>query len=179
MKHRKGQMPASVRASAAALALGLTVAAGSGPALAQSVQLLGDHNAWSAYTTSQSSGKICFIMSEPTSTDPIPDGYGDAHFYITHRPDEGVRNEINLISGYVFASDSNATVTVGGQNFPLFTSGDSAWLEDPAQTNALAAAIRAGATMVIEGTSENGTAIRQTFSLSGATAASGEIDGAC
>lgn len=158
------------------LALSLVLAT---PAAAQSVRILGDHNAWSAYATTESAGKICFVLSKPTSTDPLPDGYSEAFFYITHRPSEGVRSEVNIVAGYEFAPDSAATLSVGGQSFPLFTAGDAAWLADPSQAAAATQAIRAGSTMVIEGTSLRGIKVRQSFSLSGATAASRAIDAEC
>lgn len=159
-------------------ALALTVAL-TAPAFGQSVRILGDHNRWSAYATTESAGRICFALSIPTSVEPRPDGYTEAHFYITHRPAEGVRTEVNLVAGYNFAPDTPAVLSVGGQSFSLFTRGDAAWLADPSQTDEAVRAIRAGSTMTIEGTSDRGIKIRQVFSLSGATAASRSIDAAC
>lgn len=149
------------------------------PATAQSVRVLGEHNAWSAYATTESEGQICFVLSRPSSTEPSAGASGDAYFYITHRPAESIRSEINLVAGYQFAPDSTATLSVGGQSFDLFTQDDAAWLADPSQSGAAVQAIRAGSTMVIEGTNAAGQTVRQTFSLSGATAATGDIDGAC
>ncbi len=150
-----------------------------GVATAQSVRILGDHNAWSAYATTETAGKICFALSRPTATDPRPEGYTEAYFYITHRPSEGVRTEINLVSGYEFAPQSQAVLTVGSQSFALYTQGDAAWLAEPGQSDTVAQAIRAGSTMAIEGTSLRGVKVRQTFSLSGATAASRSMDTEC
>lgn len=149
------------------------------PAAAQSVRILGEHNAWSAYATTESEGRICFVLARPTSTEPGSAGSGDAYFYITHRPAQNIRSEINLVAGYEFAPDSTATLSVGGQSFALFTQNDAAWLAEPGQSGAAVQAIRAGSTMVVEGTSLAGQTVRQTFSLSGATAATGDIDGAC
>lgn len=149
------------------------------PAFGQSVRILGDHNQWSAYATTESAGRICFAMTTPTAVEPRPEGYGEGHFYITHRPAEGVRTEINIVAGYNFAPDTQATLSVGGQAFPLFTRGDAAWLADPGQSAAAAQAIRAGSSMTVEGTSERGVRVRQVFSLSGATAASRAIDSGC
>ena len=42
------------------------------PALGQSVRILGEHNAWSAYATTESAGQICFVLSRPTATEPTP-----------------------------------------------------------------------------------------------------------
>lgn len=161
-------------AIAAAIAAGLAV-----PASGQSVRILGDHNQWSAYATTESVGRVCFAMTSPTAVEPRPEGYSEGHFYITHRPSEGVRTEINIVAGYNFAPDTPATLSVGGQSFALFTRGDAAWLADPTQSGAAAQAIRAGSTMSVEGTSDRGVRVRQVFSLSGATAASRSIDTGC
>lgn len=165
-------------ASLAAIAM-ITAGLIAMPATAQSVRVLGEHNAWSAYATTESEDRICFVLSRPTSTEPTPSGFADAYFYITHRPSQAIRSEINLVAGYEFAAESVATLSVGGQSFDLFTQGDAAWLADPSQAGAAVGAIRAGSSMVIEGTALSGETVRQTFSLSGATAATGDIDGAC
>lgn len=148
-------------------------------AQAQSVRVLGDHNAWSGYATTESAGRICFILSKPTATQPEPEGFTEGYFYLTHRPAAGVRGEINLVAGYDFAPDSQAVMRIGGQEFAMFTQADAAWLADPAQSEAAGAAIRAGSTMTIEGTSLRGIKVTQTFSLSGATAATRAIDAEC
>lgn len=149
------------------------------PALAQSVRLIGDFRDWSAYATSEGAGALCFALSKPQDINPIPDGYTEAYLYLTNRPAESISNEFNLVAGFTFAPDSPATVTVSGQSFDLFTESDAAWLLDPAQNDNLAGAIRAGSTLVIEGTSDKGIKIVQTFSLSGATAASRAIESDC
>ncbi len=160
------------------LAFGLIAASSSG-IFAQSVRLLGDFRDWSAYATSDSAGKICFVLSKPVATEPEPDGYGQAYLYLTHRPAERLRNELNLIAGYSFSPDSEAQLQVGGESYTLFTSDDAAWLLDTDIAQDVAGAMRAGTTMVIEGTNERGIKIRQTFSLSGVTAASRAIDAEC
>mgnify|MGYP007051647167 CR=1 FL=1 len=149
------------------------------PAWAQQVRLLGDFNAWSAYAASEGGGTICFALTEPTETAPAPEGAGQGYLYLTHRPGEGVRNEVNLVAGFDLAPDSTATATVGGSSFTLFTQGDAAWLDDPGQSESLASAIRAGSTLTIEATSAAGIRVTQRFSLSGATAASQAIGNEC
>lgn len=150
-----------------------------GPSWAQSVQVIGDYNDWSAYSASGGSGRMCFVMAKPTSVDPTPDGYTQAYLYLTHRPADNVRNEFNFVAGYTFAQDDTATATIGSQVFELFTKDDAAWLKDPSQGNNIAGLMRAGSTIVVEGTSDKGIKVTATFSLSGVTAASRAIDGAC
>jgi hypothetical protein len=148
-------------------------------ATAQQVRLIGDFRDWSAYSALDGVGNICFALAKPVEVVPQPDGFTAAYIYLTHRPAESVSNEINLVAGFAFAPDTPATLTVSGETFDLFTESDAAWLLDPARADGLASAMRAGTTLVMEGTSDKGIKIRETFSLSGATAASRAIDGEC
>jgi hypothetical protein len=147
------------------------------PATAQSVQALGDFREWAAYSASDGAGQVCFALSKPKEVSPPVDGYTQAYLYLTNRPTEGVANEINLVAGFNFAPDQPATLTIGGTAFELFTQKDAAWLLDASQADNLAGAMRAGSTLTIEGTTEKGILVTQTYSLSGATAASRAIGG--
>jgi hypothetical protein len=164
---------------AAPLVFGLALACFASPALAQSVQEIGTFKDWAAYSASEGAGAVCFAMSKPSGVDPSPDGYTQAYLYLTHRPAENVSNELNLVAGFDFAPDQPATLTVGGKSFDLFTQKDSAWLLDASQTDNLAGAMRAGQSVVIQGTTDKGILVAETFSLSGATAASKAIDSGC
>jgi hypothetical protein len=148
-------------------------------AQAQSVQLLGQYRDWSAYSASEGTGALCFAMAKPTAVEPVPDGYSDAYLYLTHRPSESVSNEINLVAGFEFAPDQPAVLKVGDKSFDLFTQKDAAWLLDASQSDDLAGVMRAGTSLIIEGTNVGGVMVSETFSLSGATAASRAIDGGC
>jgi hypothetical protein len=167
------------RIAAAAAGFALAALAFVPAALGQSVKQIGDFNAWSAYSAAGAAGTVCFAMTKPTDVEPAPDGYTQAYLYLSTRPAENVSNEMNLIAGYAFAPDSTATATVGGQDFELFTEKDSAWLTDETLGGDLAGAIRAGSSIVIEGTSDKGIRVTETFSLSGATAASHAIQDGC
>jgi len=158
---------------------GLFAATGTMGAQAQSVQVLGDYSAWSAYTASDNSGRICFVTTEATDVSPTPEGFEEARVYLTHRVAEGTRNEFNVIAGYEFAPDSTAQATIGGQTYELYTQGDAAWLQDPSLAETFAGNVRGGVTLEITGTSAQGQQITQSYSLSGATASSRAMDGAC
>lgn len=157
----------------------LVLALSTQAATADTVRLLGDFRDWSAYASTDAASAVCFSLTKPTTVEPEPNGYTQAHLYVTNRPGEKIVNEFNLVAGYTFAPDSTATVSVGGQSFTLFTQNDAAWLDDAAQSANLASAIRAGSSLVVEGTSAAGIKVKQTFSLSGATAASQAIGAGC
>lgn len=167
-----------IRISALPLA-SLLILAALVPAQAQSARVLGDFRDWSSYAADDGSGTVCFAMTKPKTTEPTPDGYGQAYLYITNRPGEDVVNEFNVVAGYTFQTGSTATASIGGQDFALFTQNDAAWLDDSAQAANLAAAIRAGSSISITGTSATGSRIVQSYSLSGATAAQQAIGAEC
>lgn len=157
----------------------LAVATLTTTANAQQVRLLNESRAWSSYGATDAAGPVCFAMTKPQSVTPEPDGYTQAYLYITNRPAENVASEFNVVAGFAFQPDSVATVSVGGQSFNLFTQNDAAWLDDAAQSAALASAIRAGSTLTVEGTTAAGIKVTQTYSLAGATAAQQSIEGDC
>ena len=143
------------------------------------MQLLGTYKDWSAYSASEGAGAICFAMSKASAVTPQPDGYTQAYLYLTHRPAENVSNEINVVAGFDFAPDQPATLSVDGKSFDLFTQKDAAWLLDTKQNDTLAGALRAGTGVLVQGTTDKGINVSETFSLTGATAASHAIDTGC
>ncbi len=167
-----------IRIPALSLALLSTLAA-IVPAWAQSARVLGDFRDWSSYAADDGSGTVCFAMTRPKTTEPTPEGYGQAYLYVTNRPGEDVVNEFNVVAGYTFQTGSMAVASVGGQDFALFTQNDAAWLDDSTQSANLAAAIRAGSTVTITGTTAAGMEVVQSYSLSGATAAQQAIGAEC
>jgi hypothetical protein len=160
------------------VAAGATLLAGP-PALAQEPRPLGEFQDWAAYTYESDSGAVCYIVSQPTDWEPKNVNRGPIFFLVTHRPSERVRNEVNTIIGYPFREDSTATVTIGDAKFELFTSGDGAWADTAERDRQIVEAMKAGASMRLQGTSWRGTSTTDRYSLSGVTAAMQKIDEEC
>jgi hypothetical protein len=104
---------------------------------------------------------------------------GDVFLYVTFRPDEGVRNEISVVSGYPYREGSRATVEIGSESFSLITKEDGAWIENVAEEERLIQAMRAGSTMVVRGTSQRGTDTVDRYSLLGISAALDRVAREC
>jgi len=68
---------------------------------------------------------------------------------------------------------------VGGRTFNLFTEGESAWTGSPSDDEAMIAALRGGSSAVVTGRSARGTTTKDTFSLSGITAATNSARERC
>ncbi|WP_439332084.1 invasion associated locus B family protein [Paracoccus salsus] len=158
------------------------VVAGLGMAGAQeSTNVVGTEGDWTVFAADNP--KECWAVSPPKSTLNSKDGKevevtrGDIRLYVAYRP--GQNGEVSFTGGYPFAPDSTVEVDVGGQKFNLFTEGESAWTGSPSEDQKLIGALRAGTTAVITGRSSRGTTTKDSFSLSGITAATNTAQSRC
>jgi hypothetical protein len=164
------------------LAIGLIVGAimALAPAQAQEAVELGTFNSWTAWQASDASGMICYISSQPQTSEPAGVNRGDISFIILHRKARGITNEVQTLIGYPFnTTNSNASAAIDGKSYLMTTQGETAWLASRNDEAGFVTAFKAGRSMVVRGTSQRGTNTVDTYSLSGATAAMNAIDAAC
>lgn len=132
---------------------------------------------WAIFEAGSGAQKVCWIVSQPTGTKATKGGKevsvnrGDIFLMVSVRPGDKVKNEVSFLAGYPFKGGSKVKISVGSKNFELFTDGENAWTTSGDSDNRLTAAFRAGADAQVEGLSSRGTTTRDTFSLSGFTAA--------
>lgn len=147
---------------------------------AQAPKKIGDYDDWSAYVFVEGTdNKVCYMVSQPKKEEGDYTQRGDVFALITHRPAENSRNVFSYITGYSYKPESEVTVTVGNENFTLFTEGESAWTPDQATDNNLTDAIRRGNSLVVKGVSARGTKTADTFGLKGSSAAYKAISEEC
>ncbi len=139
---------------------------------------IGTFTDWRAYTFDDPGGKICYVVSEPKKEQGNYTRRGDVYFLVTHRPSGNVFDEVSVIIGYTFKEGSEPTATIGNKTFKFYSEGDAAWVFQKDEAT-LVREMKAGATMVVRGTSSRGTLTTDTYSLSGVTAALNKIDQEC
>ncbi|MGP0094976.1 MAG: invasion associated locus B family protein [Xanthobacteraceae bacterium] len=143
--------------------------------------LLGQYEAWSAYTATPNGRKVCFAIARPASSqsDP-PNRPRDPVFaFVSSRPAEKVKEEVSILIGYSFKSSSEASLAVGPAKFAMYTQNDSAWVRHAGDEPKVIDTLRKGSDMVIKGTSERGTQTSDTFSLKGISQALDRIAQEC
>lgn len=150
------------------------------PALAQSPSQIKQNKAWGSYKHSTPDGKVCFVLSVPTEKLPVKKGnavidHGDIYFTLTKRPGQNIRLEPQFKAGYSLQENSKVTIDIDGSKYLMFTRGPDAWLENPAEENAMVASMKAGSQMKIYAASRRGTKTNYTYSLSGVTASLNDI----
>ena len=168
------------RPLAGLIASGLLVASFCAPAMAQEATQLGTFKAWTAWKGKDANGEMCYISSTPQASEPAGVTRSAISFLIIHRKGLGTTNEVQTLIGYPFNSTAaNASATVDGKTFPMIAEGAAAWLASSGDEPNFVAALKAGTTLVVKGTSQRGTNTVDTYALGGVTAAMGEIDKAC
>ena len=127
----------------------------------------------------------CFSVSAPKETvntrdgAPVQASRGEIQLFVLFRPAAGVTGQVAFTGGYPFASGSTVSLDVGGTVFDLFTEGEWAWPATPEDDAAIVAAMKRGSDAVVTGQSGRGTVTKDTFSLSGFTAAVDEAQSRC
>jgi invasion protein IalB len=172
---------------ATSLALPVAAAAQPRPSAAnpasQATQL-GQYGDWGAYTASPGGRKVCFALSKPTVSQDNPPNRRTAantvYMFISTRPDEKVRDEVSvLVTGYTFKPNSEATATIGGVNFAMYTQNDGAWIKNATDEARLVDAMRKNADSVVKATTSKGTQTTDTFSLKGISQALDRVAQEC
>lgn len=143
-------------------------------------ELLGSFRNWDALVITHDSGdKTCYMISTPQSTKPANANRGDIYAMVTMRPRVRIVDEVNIVFGYPLKASSQATATIGGSRYRMFTEGTGSWLRTPSEDGKMVAAMRAGSRLTVQGTSSRGTNTTDQYSLLGFTAAHNAIKEAC
>jgi len=158
-----------------------TAAAPAAPAGDAQPTLLGQYGDWGAYTASPGGNKVCFALAKPKTTKTEPEGRkrDPSYVFVSTRPTEKVKNEVSVIIGYPFKTNSDATAEIGPAKFPMYTQNDGAWIKNVAEEARMVDAMRKGADLTVKGTSGRGTQSTDQYSLKGLAQALDKIEQEC
>jgi invasion protein IalB len=173
---RDGMILRTLTVISAVLALGAPAAWS-----ASEPQSLGTFNDWTAYTYKAADTKVCYIVSQPKSSDSSKKNLkrDPVFFIVTNMPGRRIAGEVSTIIGYPFKEQSMAQVKVDEATFKLFTKDDGAWAESSDMEKKIIAAMKGGKTLKVSGTSWKDTKTTDVYSLAGISAAMDKINGAC
>ena len=140
---------------------------------------LGTFKDWSAMSFTEEESVVCMMWSQPQKAEGDYKKRGEIFVFVTHRPKDREIGKVSFETGYTFKESSEVRVTIDGRQYTLDTDGSTAWTKDAKDDARMVKAMRAGRKMVMEGTSSRGTDTRDTYSLSGFSAAHNAINKAC
>jgi invasion protein IalB len=149
------------------------------PALAQKAQFIGSFQDWEAYAGTEGRAKVCYAVTQPTKKEGQYSKRGDVYLFVTDRPGDKERDVVNVKAGYVYKPNSVVNAAIGDRTFALYVKDDTAWNRTSQDDKTMVQAMIKGASIVVHGTSDRGTATTDTFSLKGFSAAYQAIGKAC
>ena len=165
-------------AAAVALALTAVTSCAQAPSNPTSLGASGD---WEAFTYEAEGSKVCYVYSAPKKSEANKKsaGRGPIYFMVTHWPGKKVKAQPSTFIGYAFKEGSDVKLTIDTRDFILYPVDNMAWTDKVETERAILAAMKSGKTMSVSGTSAKGTTTKDSYSLSGISAAMDTIDGAC
>ena len=141
---------------------------------------LGVFTDWTAYAYKASDTRVCYIVSQPKSSEAAKKVKRDPIFFIiTHMPGRNINGEVSTIIGYPFKEATTVQLKVDNVEFELFTNGDGAWADTTEKEKKIVATMKAGQKFSVRGTSWKGTETTDNYSLNGFSAAMDKIDSSC
>jgi hypothetical protein len=167
-------------AAALMVALGADVAAAAPPAAPGGAvpELLGKFGDWAAYVSESPQARICYALSQPRDRQPASLKRDPGYLFISHRPGEGVRNEVSAMMGFPLR-DGDASLQVGNVVFAMTTKDDNVWIKNPAEEQRLIDTMRRGKDLIIKGTSRRGNESTDRYSLAGLAQALDRVAQTC
>lgn len=151
------------------------------PALAAESKLDSSHKAWSVFSTTENSKKVCYITSTPEKEEGTFSRRGEPYALVTLRPGNPV--EASFSSGFPYKDNSEVEVTVPKHAaLKFFTSAETpkvAWAKSEEEDKKLINAMKNGDKITVKGTSPKKTHAIDTYSLSGFSAAYNRMIALC
>jgi hypothetical protein len=142
---------------------------------------LGASGDWEAFTYEAEGSKVCYVYSQPKKSEASKKtaGRGPIYFMVTHWPGKKVKAQPSTFIGYTFKEGTDVKLTIDTRDFILYPVDNMAWTDKVETERAILTAMKSGKTMSVSGTSSKGTLTKDSYSLSGISAAMDTIDGAC
>lgn len=168
---------------AAVIALTAASFSATGVAAQESTNQVAVKTDWSVFT--EENPKECWGVSSPKETVNTKDGRvvpvrrGSILLFVTFRPGSSGKGELSFTGGYPFAPGLTVKLTIDTASYDLLSDGEWAWPTSASDDATLLAAMKRGASAVLEARSARGTHTKDTFSLLGFTAAMEEAEKRC
>lgn len=145
------------------------------PAAAQ--QLVETSGSWRVLKVSASGNLTCYIASLPIDSAGSFKKRGEPYLLVTSK--SPTVDEVSTSAGYPFDEKKDVMLSFGQKNYKLFARGEVAWAYDADSDKAIVKDMMRGSKVVVQGKSWKGTDSKDTYSLSGFTAAHRKMKQLC
>ena len=133
--------------------------------------LIGTFGDWKALTSGRDRQKVCYALASPNQRLPAALKRDPGYLFISNRVGDGAKNEIAFILGFTGKAGQDGTLTIGSGSFAVVTSGESAFLKNPAQEEQIIEQMKRAASLTIKIASARGNETTDRYSMNGITRA--------
>lgn len=143
--------------------------------------ILAKEGLWTVYSAQQEGKrKLCYAMTRPTQRLPKTLAASNAHLFVSTRPNEGVRNEVNITLGTPLKEeDPKAQITIGSHVFPLTLKESYGWIKNVNEEKNAVVAMQKNKEVIVKVQSRKGTTITDHYSLKGLSQALARVQKEC
>lgn len=135
---------------------------------------IGTFDDWTAATYEQAGHTVCYAFTRAQTSTPSLPGRGPVVLTVTEHPDQ--RDSVAIEAGFDFAPKAAATVQVDQTGLDFYTAQRNAFARDG---KASVAAFQRGIRAIARSPGPHATAVTDTFSLKGFSAAYAAVVKAC
>lgn len=135
---------------------------------------IGKFDDWQAATHAEAGQQVCYAFVRAQGSQPAIPGRSDVVLTVTQRPSG--RDAVAISAGFAYVQGAEVVVSVDKTDLAFYTNARSAFAKDGA---AVARTFAAGRAAVAKSPGPRNTAVSDTFSLRGFSAAYAAINKAC
>ena len=138
---------------------------------AEELNKIGKYKDWEVLVLKNDTNKVCFAQSKPVLQSPKKNER-EARLFVSFRPNEKIKDEISITSGYEYNSQNSITAKSGKSKFKFDISQESfAWISNNKTEKKMIKIMKKGSRIMITGYNKNGSQTIDHYSLMGFTKA--------
>ena len=137
----------------------------------ENLKSIGKFKDWESFILSKEGNKICFAQSIPVVRAPKKIKRDPSRLFISFRPNENIKDEISVTTGYIFQKKSPVRAKTGKKTYDFSSREEFAWIFDTEEEQRFIKAMKKASRVMIIGRTEKGKQTIDHYSLMGFTKA--------
>ena len=140
-------------------------------AYSQEVKKIGKYKDWETIVFIDGDNKVCFAQSVPVLQAPKKNPR-DARLFVSFRPNDKIKDEVSITSGYEYNNQNSITATSGKSKYKFDIAQENfAWISENKVEKKMIKTLKKGSRIMVTGYNKSGSQTIDHYSLLGFTKA--------
>ncbi len=137
----------------------------------QEVKKIGKYKDWETIIFIDGDNKVCFAQSVPVLQAPKKNPR-DARLFVSFRPNDKIKDEVSITSGYEYNNQNSITATSGKSKYKFDIAQENfAWISENKIEKKMIKTLKKGSRIMVTGYNKSGSQTIDHYSLLGFTKA--------